>query len=167
MRPSDTLTGVYLCREPVDLRKSIDGLGTLVEAGLERNPFEGALFVFTNRRRDKLKILYWERNGFVLWYKRLERERFKWPKAQEAVVTLTGREQIDDRDAFEAVHGQGVRRPDCHVVEEALSRAFLSMGGMAEESAFADLGLSHFRYRRTPTKGNTRDQDPRPRTAIY
>ncbi len=57
------------------------------------NPFEEALFVFCNRQRDKIKILYWERNGFCLWYKRLDKERFKWPKKLgEDVINLTGQE---------------------------------------------------------------------------
>lgn len=71
---------VYLCREPVDLRRSIDGLAVLVEGVLAHNPFSGHWFVFTNRRRDKVKVLYWARNGFCLWYKRLEKQRFKWPQ---------------------------------------------------------------------------------------
>lgn len=69
---------VYL--QPVDFRKSIDGLSAIVELELDLNPFTEGLFVFTNRPRNKVKILYWERNGFVLWYKRLEKQRFKWPK---------------------------------------------------------------------------------------
>ena len=68
---------VYL--EPVDMRKSIDGLAAIVELELELSPFSPALFVFCNRGRDKVKLLYWERNGFVLWYKRLEKQRFRWP----------------------------------------------------------------------------------------
>jgi transposase len=54
---------VYLCREPVDMRKSIDGLSLLVQEALELNPFDEAVFVFCNRQRDKVKILAWERNG--------------------------------------------------------------------------------------------------------
>lgn len=79
MRPTSAGLTVYVCRQPVDMRKSVDGLAMLVESQLGCSPFEGALFVFGNRARDKLKLLYWERNGFVLWYKRLERERFFWP----------------------------------------------------------------------------------------
>lgn len=92
MRP-DLEAAVYLCREPVDMRKSIDGLSLLVQEALELNPFEEAVFVFCNRQRDKVKILAWERNGFVLWYKRLEQERFKWPdcSAQDE-ITLSGQQ---------------------------------------------------------------------------
>jgi transposase len=71
---------VYLYRGVADMRKSIDGLAALVETELGHSPFEPALFVFCNRRRDKVKLLYWERNGFVLWYKRLEKQRFPWPR---------------------------------------------------------------------------------------
>ncbi len=60
----------------------------MVELEFELDPFAEALFVFCNRQRDKVKILYWEKNGFCLWYKRLEKERFKWPSdlASDTVV---------------------------------------------------------------------------------
>ncbi|GAA3926667.1 IS66 family insertion sequence element accessory protein TnpB [Litoribacillus peritrichatus] len=77
LRPADHIQ-VYLYADCVDMRKSIDGLSSLVEQELDLNPMSNALFVFCNRRRDKIKLLYWERNGFVLWYKRLEKQRFKW-----------------------------------------------------------------------------------------
>lgn len=65
---------------PADFRKSIDGLAAIAEYELEQSPFDSVLFAFCNRARDKVKLLYWERNGFVLWYKRLEKQRFAWPK---------------------------------------------------------------------------------------
>jgi transposase len=81
---------VYLCREPVDMRKSINGLSIMVEEVLTLNPFSGHWFVFCNRRRDKVKLLYWSRNGFCLWYKRLEKQRFKWPRHLDGEpITLT------------------------------------------------------------------------------
>lgn len=93
MRPSDHLTEIYLCLEPVDFRKGINGLSVLVESELEMSPFSTRLFVFTNRNRDKIKILYWERNGFCLWQKRLEKERFHWLKiANHTVATITGQQ---------------------------------------------------------------------------
>nr|WP_241391600.1 IS66 family insertion sequence element accessory protein TnpB [Yersinia frederiksenii]ULG19933.1 transposase [Yersinia frederiksenii] len=73
------VTQVYLHRQPVDFRKSINGLSLLVEQHMALSPFSGALFVFCNRQRDKVKALYWDTTGFCLWYKRLEQERFKWP----------------------------------------------------------------------------------------
>ena len=92
IRPSTDLK-VYLCREPVDMRKQIDGLALLVQEAMALNPFDQALFVFGNRQRDKVKLLFWERKGFVVWYKRLERERFKWPThLKDETVTLTGQE---------------------------------------------------------------------------
>jgi transposase len=90
MRPTAPLWPVYLCAEPVDFRKGMGSLAVLVEAQLQLNPFAEALFVFTNRSSTALKVLYWERNGFCLWQKRLEQDRFVWPKADEAgVVSLT------------------------------------------------------------------------------
>jgi len=83
-------TQVFVYGEPCDMRKSIDGLAAIVEMEMELSPFDPALFVFCNRKRDKVKLLFWERNGFVLWYKRLEKQRFKWPKA----LTELGMEQL-------------------------------------------------------------------------
>ncbi len=92
MRPGDDIE-VYLCCDIVDMRKSINGLSILVEQALGLDLFTEKLFVFCNRKRDKVKILYWERSGFVLWYKRLEKDRFPWPDERaDAVVTMTGRE---------------------------------------------------------------------------
>jgi transposase len=75
------------------MRKSIDGLAVLVKAGFELDPFAPALFVFCNRDRNKLKILFWELNGFWLYYRRLERGRFQWPPdASVAPLQITRRE---------------------------------------------------------------------------
>lgn len=70
---------VYLHRNPVDFRKSINGLMVIVEQEMQLSPFTGAVFVFCNKARNKLKILYWDKTGFALWYKRLEKQKFKWP----------------------------------------------------------------------------------------
>jgi transposase len=72
-------TKVYLAVGRTDMRKSINGLSILVDEVLEMNPFSGHLFAFSNRRRNMIKILYWCRNGFCLWQKRLEKDRFRWP----------------------------------------------------------------------------------------
>jgi transposase len=72
-------TRVYLVLGNTDMRKAINGLSILVESHLQLDPFSGHLFVFCNRRRNILKILYWDRNGFCLWQKRLEKHDFKWP----------------------------------------------------------------------------------------
>lgn len=79
---------VYLHREAIDFRVGLNGLAVLVEQVLGMNPFEQALFVFRNKRRDPVKILGWQRNGFWLLMKRLEQDRFIWPDAV-AVPTLT------------------------------------------------------------------------------
>ena len=84
------VTTVYLHRAPVDFRKSINGLSVIVESEMALSPLSGALFVFCNRKRDKLKLLYWDRSGFALWYKRLEKEKFKWPRRwPDAVIALS------------------------------------------------------------------------------
>lgn len=81
---------VYLHRDAIDFRKSINGLAMLVEHTLRLDPFGAAVFVFANRRRDRVKILGWENNGFWLLMKRLESERFAWPRTRsQAVITLS------------------------------------------------------------------------------
>jgi len=81
---------VYLHRQFVDFRKSINGLTALVESELELPIMSGALFVFCNKNRDKLKLLYWDKTGFALWYKRLDRDKFKWPtKLDVSTMNLT------------------------------------------------------------------------------
>ena len=81
---------VYLHRQPVDFRKSINGLSVLVEQAMGMSLFQPALFVFGARSRDKIKVLYWDQTGFCLWMKRLEKDRFQWPRAaQEEVITLS------------------------------------------------------------------------------
>lgn len=92
MRPPNTLAAVYLCVEPVDFRLQINGLAARVQDVLRHDPFSEQLFAFTNRRRNRVKVLYWERNGFVLWQKRLERDRFHWPRDDATTVCLTGQE---------------------------------------------------------------------------
>lgn len=79
VEPSD----IYLHVDAVDFRKSINGLIVVVEQQLELSPFSDALFLFCNKSKDKLKVLYWDKTGFALWYKRLEKQRFKWPKDNE------------------------------------------------------------------------------------
>jgi transposase len=74
-------TRVYLAAGATDLRQSIDGLAARVATVLQQDPFAPHLFAFCNRRRDKVKILFWEHNGFWLLYRRLERGTFRWPEA--------------------------------------------------------------------------------------
>ena len=105
MRPDNTLPEVFLCREPVDFRKGIRGLSVLVEAELLQNPFSARLFVFINRQGRSIKILYWERNGFCLWQKRLEKDRFSWPRHLDGeVITLDGQQLNWLLDGYDLRH---------------------------------------------------------------
>ncbi len=90
-RLDETLT-VYLHRPAIDFRTGINGLTILVEQALGMNPFAAAVYVFSNRQRNRVKILVWERNGFWLLMKRLEQDRFIWP--DEAVVPTLTVEQL-------------------------------------------------------------------------
>jgi transposase len=80
---------VYLAKGPADMRKSFDGLAALASGALELDPFSGHLFVFLNRRRDRIKILYWDRDGLAVWAKRLERGTFRIPDAHAPRVEMT------------------------------------------------------------------------------
>jgi transposase len=84
---------VYLASGPTDMRKSINGLVSIVSGSFRLDPFEAALFAFCNRPRDRVKILEWDGDGFWLYFKRLEKGRFRWPALGDAAtVTLTGEE---------------------------------------------------------------------------
>jgi transposase len=99
---------VCLALGNTDMRKSINGLSILVENNMELDPFSGHLFVFCNRRRNILKILYWDRNGFCLWQKRLEKHRFKWPKSESDVL------KIGHRDLMWLIEGLEIHQRDAH-----------------------------------------------------
>ena len=99
---------VFVCTAPTDMRKSFDGLCALVETVLKQDPFSGHLFVFLGRRRDKVKILYWDRSGFFLLYKRLEEGTFAMPERaevgpRELLLLLEGIEasQVHQRRRYE------------------------------------------------------------------
>ena len=80
---------IYLYPGHVDFRKSINGLALIIEQEAVHSPFDDALFVLCNRNRDKVKALYWDKTGFCLWYKRLEKDFFRWPKGKQQAVQLT------------------------------------------------------------------------------
>ena len=87
----DLFEGIYLHRDAVDLRKSIDGLAAIVAGEMCLDVFGPHLFLFCNKRRNKLKVLYWDSTGFALWYKRLEKDQFIWPrKMDEEVIRVDG-----------------------------------------------------------------------------
>ena len=92
---------VYLCTSTTDMRKGFDTLAALVRDGLGYDPLSGHLFLFVGRRRDRIKMLYWDNDGFALWYKRLEQGTFRMPitkpdaasielKASELAMLLEG-----------------------------------------------------------------------------
>ena len=83
---------VYIATEPADMRKSFDGLAVLVKQSLNKEIFNGDLFVFFNRKSDRVKILYWDRNGYALWAKRLESGIFRLPKVQGKVIPMRSNE---------------------------------------------------------------------------
>jgi transposase len=80
---------IYLACGATDMRKQINGLSAIVELSFKLDPFAAALFVFCNRNRDRIKILEWDGDGFWLYFKRLEKGRFKWPAADANEVTMT------------------------------------------------------------------------------
>jgi len=85
---------VYLVTGSTDMRKSINGLSVIVSESLSLDPLSHAWFVFCNKQRDKLKILFWDTNGFWLYYRRLEQGRFKWPKygGEQAAMSIEQRQ---------------------------------------------------------------------------
>ena len=85
-------TKIHIAAEPIDMRKAIDGLSALVVEVLEQDPQSGHVFVFRNKRSNKVKALYWDRNGFCMWLKRLEKDRFPWPKDEMESKEITVKE---------------------------------------------------------------------------
>jgi transposase len=114
LRPSSALPEVYLYCQPVDFRRSYRGLAALVEQELGHTPFSGTLYVFINRHRNRIKCLFWEDNGFVLYaqrlalkascrqrqtafrlrlrYKALAEEKFRWPRDDQTLLTISGQQ---------------------------------------------------------------------------
>ena len=82
---------VFLYRQPTDMRKSFHGLVALTESALRQDPLSGSFFVFVNRRRDRIKILYWGQTGYCIWYQQLQRGTYQLPKHDE----LDGAEAIE------------------------------------------------------------------------
>ena len=89
-------TRVFLYRRPTDMRKSFHGLIALTEAELKQDPLSGSLFVFVNRRRDRIKILYWGETGFCIWYQQLQRGTYQLPR----------HDSLDEQDTLEVTRAQ-------------------------------------------------------------
>lgn len=92
------------------MRKQINSLSILVQEGMELDPFSGSMFVFCNKRRSTVKALYWDRNGFCLWQKRLEKDRFRWPETEEEVLTISPRELRWLLDGLDLLQGKAHRQ---------------------------------------------------------
>ena len=98
---------IYLARQPTDLRKGFDGLAALVKAE-KLDIFSGHLFAFISKSKTRAKIIAWERNGFVLYYKRLEKGRFKLPKINDETLRLDATELALLLDGVDLAH---IHRP--------------------------------------------------------
>ena len=104
---------VYIACGFTDLRKGVDGLSAMVQQKFDLDPFTNTLFLFCGRRRDRIKGLYWEQDGFILLYKRLERGVYQWPRSAAEVKELTSQQyrwlmeglQIEQPKAHRAVTG--------------------------------------------------------------
>ena len=94
-------SAVYLCYAPVDFRKNINGLAAIVQGTFEQNPFDGALFVFSNKYKNAIKVLKWDVDGFALYHKRRERGRFCWPE----ITDETGNVNITKKDLNRLLDG--------------------------------------------------------------
>jgi transposase len=96
---------IFIKPGPTDMRKQINGLSVAVEEEFGKALFSGSLFIFCNKPRRRLKILYWDRNGFCMWLKRLEKDRFPWPKdeAESKEITVSQLKMLlDGIDFFNA-----------------------------------------------------------------
>ena len=93
MRSFKEFPVIYLFKPFVDMRKQINGLSAIVQSEMHLGVFDDALFVFTNKRRELLKCLYWDQTGFAMWVKKLDAEKFLWPKHMaDDVIGLTKKE---------------------------------------------------------------------------
>ena len=106
MRPKNLK--VFLAPGVTDLRKAINGLSILVDEELEEDPFSGCLFGFCNRKRDTIKILYWDRNGFCLWIKKLEKDKFQWPDSTATSIS------VDERQLTWLLDGLNLKQRQAH-----------------------------------------------------
>ena len=107
---------IYIACGYTDLRRGIDGLAGIVQQQFRLDPFSNSLFLFCGRRRDRIKVLYWEGNGFILLYKRLEAGVFQWPRSEAEARELTPQQyrwlmeglRIDQQKAHHAVKNLSV-----------------------------------------------------------
>ena len=101
---------ISLAIDPTDMRKGFDGLAQLVRERIAQDPLSGQLFVFRNRRRDRIKVLYWDRDGFALWYKRLEKGTFRFPEAKDGHIEVTPAEMAAVLEGIDLTHARRLPR---------------------------------------------------------
>lgn len=97
---------IFLGSEPIDFRLSIDGLSTMIMKENNTYLHDGSMYVFYNRHRDKIKILFWDRNGFVLYYKRLDKCKFKFKEMTKKIETLTQEELLTLISGYEPIESK-------------------------------------------------------------
>lgn len=100
---------IYISTQALDMRKSLDGMSAIVSQGLKKDVFSGQLFVFCNKRGDKIKIFYWDRNGYCCWYKRLERGVFRLPRVSGASCCISASELGLILEGIDLHHPQRLR----------------------------------------------------------
>ena len=110
---------ILLAREPADMRKRFDGLSHLVQSVLQEDPLSGHLFVFRNRRGDRVKLLLWDSDGFLIFYKRLEKGVFRFPEPSEAEATSVLVKATDLIMLLDGIDLQSVKRRPRYVPESA------------------------------------------------
>jgi transposase len=103
---------VYLCASACDMRKSFDGLHAMVTQSMELDAFGGHLFVFANRRRDRIKILYWDRDGFAVWAKRLEQGTYAMPFGDTGAIEGEKRREITAAELGALLSGIDLNRAE-------------------------------------------------------
>jgi|SRR6056297_122966 len=109
MFPNRRIDQVYLALGPTDLRKAIDGLSLIVQEKFKLDPFSKNLYVFCNRKRDKIKILEWDGSGFWLHYKRLEKDHFSWPESISGTHL-----EVDERSFRWLLDGLTIKERQAH-----------------------------------------------------
>lgn len=109
---------IWLCTRPADMRRSFDGLAEMVRQQLKQDPLSGQLFVFRNKRGDRVKLLYWDEDGLAIWYKRLEEGVFRFPASStdgDAGVAIRAADLVmllDGVDWQKVQRGKRYRRPE-------------------------------------------------------
>jgi len=107
MMPPDVK--VFIATAPIDMRKSHDGLAAIIQTSFQQDSFSGHLFVFLSKQRDRIKIFYWDRNGYCFWYKRLEKGRFHIPRVQGTLFTVSAQELCLLLEGIDLTHEKRLR----------------------------------------------------------